>query len=200
MITRDEIARSLNGAWSLFLDRPNAMRFFDANYAGFWRSFQAIILVAPAYAVTVLADRQVLLTDALADDAFNETAFMAAKWLTLVFDWVALPLLLAALATFLGIKRGYPAYIVARNWSTVLIVIPFAAIALLELIGLVDAQLLFFPSIIALAIALRFSYLIARRALGVGVDVAIGLVVLDFLVSLALARLISRLFGVEAPA
>ena len=37
----------------------------------------------------------------------------------------------------------------------------------------------------------------ARRALGVGVDVAIGFVVLDFLVSLALTALIGRLLGVN---
>jgi len=105
--------------------------------------------------------------------------------------------LLAALASFLGIRRGYPLYVVARNWSTVLIVLPFAAIALADLSGLVSPQALLIPSVLALAIALRFSYLIARRALGVGVDAAIGFVVLDFLVSLGLARLIGRLFGVD---
>ncbi|MEX0852443.1 MAG: hypothetical protein WD036_04055 [Bauldia sp.] len=197
MITRDEIARSLNGAWLLFLDRPNAIRLFDASYQGFWRSFQAIILIAPVYAVTILADRRILLAGASADATFNEMAFMAAKWLALAFDWITLPLLLAALATFLGIRRNYPAYIVARNWSTVLIVLPFAAIALIDLSGLLSSEVLFFPSVLALAIALRFSYLIARRALAVGVEVAIGFVVLDFLVSLALARLISRLLGVD---
>lgn len=200
MITRDEIVRSLTGAWELFLDRPNAIGQFDASYTGFWRSFQAIVLVAPAYAVTVLADRNALISAVADGAAFNEAAYMAAKWLTLGFDWITLPLLLAGLATFLGIRKGYPAYVVARNWSSVLMVLPFAAIALLDLAGLLSSEALFLPSVVALAIALRFSYLIARRALDVGVDVAIGFVVLDFLVSLALARLISRLLGVEPPA
>lgn len=197
MISRDEIVRSLNGAWLLFLDRPDAMRSFDTSYQGFWRSFQAIVLVAPAYALTVLADRRALLANATAEGSFNEAAFMAAKWLTLAFDWITLPLLLAALASFLGIRQGYPGYVVARNWSTVLIVVPFAAIAVVDLTGWLGAQILFVPSVLALAIALRMSYLIARRALAVGIDAAIAFVVLDFLVSLGLARLISRLFGVD---
>jgi len=196
VITLDEIARSLQGAWLLFLDRPNAIRLFDASYGGFWRSFQAIVLVAPAYEVTVLADRRALLA-AAGNDTFNELAYEAARWLAFAFDWITLPLLLAALAGFLDIRRGYPAYVVARNWSSVLAVLPFAAIALTDLTGLFSPEILFFPSLLALAIALRFSYLVARRALGVGIDVAVGFVVLDFLVSLALAMVIGRLLGVE---
>ena len=198
MIGRDEIVRSLTGAWLLFLDRPGALGQFDVGYAGFWRSFQAILLVAPAYALTVLADRRAILSDAVAGDGFDAAAFMAARWLTLGFDWIALPLLLAALAAFLGIRRGYPAYIVARNWSSVLVVVPFAAIALIDLGGLMSREILFFPSVLALAVALRVSYLVARRALAVAIDVAIGFVVLDFLVSLAIARTVSRLFRVAA--
>ena len=199
MINRDEIVRSLNGVWLLFLDKPDALRLLDTTYRGFWRSFQAIILVAPAYGLTVMADRRTLLSSAIADGAFDETAYMTAKWLTLAVDWAALPLLLAGLGAWLGIRRGYAAYIVARNWSAVLLSIPFAAVAVLDLTGLVTGQLLFFPAVIALAVALRLSYVIARRALSVATNVAIGFVVLDFLVSLGIARLIGRLIGVEAP-
>ncbi len=196
MISLDEVARSLNGAWLLFFDRPNAMRLFDASYGGFWRSFQAVILVVPAYELTVLADHRAYLAAAEAG-TFNEAAYFAAKWLAFAFDWVTLPLLLAALARFLNIQKGYPAYVVARNWSSVLTVLPFAVIALADLAGLISPQVLFFPSLLALAIALRFSYLIARRALDVGVDVAIGFVVLDFLVSLALTMVIGRVLRVN---
>lgn len=199
MITRDEITRSLNSAWALFLDRPNAVLQFDASYNGFWRSFQAIILVAPAYAPILLADRKALMS---ASDAgtYSDAAFMTARLLTVALDWITLPLLLAGLSNFLAIRRGYTTFVVARNWSSVLMVLPFAVIALFDLGGALSPELLFIPSVLALAVTFRFSYLIARRALDVAVDVAVGFVVLDFLVSLALARLISRVLGVEAPA
>ena len=51
MPSRDEIVQSLTGAWMLFLDRRNAMRYFDVSVDGFWRSFAAIIFVVPAYAL-----------------------------------------------------------------------------------------------------------------------------------------------------
>ncbi|MEJ0097642.1 MAG: hypothetical protein WDM84_06590 [Bauldia sp.] len=55
--------------------------------------------------------------------------------------------------------------------------------------------MLFVPSLAALAFSLRFGYLIARRTLGVSADVAIGLVVLDWLVSLAVVVLIGKATG-----
>ncbi len=91
---RAEIERSLRGAWRLFLGKPDAMRFFDASVDGFWRSFRAIILVAPLYALTALADRHDLLTDANPIDDFGNGPFWAAKALTLALDWVTLPILL----------------------------------------------------------------------------------------------------------
>jgi hypothetical protein len=195
VITRDEITRSLTGAWRLALNQPDAMRFFDISLDGFWRSFQAIVLIAPAYALTAMADRRAMLSDAIADESFSDAGFIVAKTITLALDWITLPIILAALAAPLGIKRGYTAYIVARNWTTVLIILPFAAIALLEALGLFSVEVAALMSIASLAIVFRVSYVVARRALNAGMDVAIGIVVLDFLVSLAIAMIIDRLFS-----
>lgn len=195
MIDIDEIRRSLAGAWDVFLGRPGALRSFDIGSDGFWRSFRAIVLVAPLYALTVLADWQAALSAAPTPP--DGGAFAAARAITLVLDWAALPALLAALAGFLGIKRGYTAFVVVRNWSTVITILPFAAIAALDLLGLMPGDFIVIPSLAALAFALRFGYMAARVTLGVPVDVAIGFVALDFLVSLALVMTVGRLFGVE---
>ncbi len=194
---RVEIERSLTGAWRLFLDRPDALRFFDVSADGFWRSFRAIVLVAPFFFVTALADRHDILSDAIPDDGFSDTAFWIANGFILCIDWVTLPILLGLIGGFIGIRRGYPAYVVARNWATVLMVVPFAAIGLLDLFGILGPDLLLLPSLAALAVALRMSYLIARRTLLVGVDVAVALVALDFLVSLAIVVVVSRVFGLD---
>ena len=198
MIDRAEAERSLTGAWRLFLNRPDALRFLDASADGFWRSFRAIVLVAPLYALTALADRHDILSDSVPDDTFSNGAFILAKLLTLCIDWVTLPILLGLMADLIGIRRGYPAYVVARNWGTVLMVVPFAAIGLLDFLGIIGPSLLFLPSIVALAAGLRFSYLVARRTLAVGMDVAIGLVALDFLVSLAILTVIDQIFAIPS--
>jgi hypothetical protein len=193
LIGRPEVERALTGAWRLFLDKPDALRFFDTGVDGFWRSFQAIVLVAPCYAVAALADRAAY-AGAIDAGTFDEFGFWATKAVSLVVDWVTLPILLAALAGFIGIRRGYVAYITVRNWATVLMTLPFAAIALIQVLG-VSEDVLFIPSLAALAFSLRFGYLIARRTLGVGMDVAIALVVLDWLVSLTVVMVIGRLTG-----
>jgi hypothetical protein len=197
MISRDEIVRSLTAVWLLFLDRRDAIKLFDASIEGFWKSFQAIILVAPIYAVSVVADQQAYVA-LLPPGAFDAAAYYTTRIVTFVLEWVTLPILLALLAPFLGIRSGYAAYIVARNWAMVLTSIPFAALSLLDLTGLFPGEAILFPAGVALAISLRISYLAARRALSVPIDMAIAFVVLDLLISVGLTRGLSYLFGIQA--
>jgi hypothetical protein len=197
LITRPEVTRALTGALRLFIGKPDALRFFDTSTDGFWKSFQAIVLVAPIYAMTAFADRTAAFADAIALGTISEGAFWAAKAVTLAIDWVALPILLAALAGPIGIKRAYPVYIVVRNWATPVMTLPFAVLAVLQSAGVLEGDVLVIASLAALAYALRFSYVIARKTLDVAMDVAVGLVALDFLLSLALALSIGRLTGIE---
>jgi hypothetical protein len=199
VITIPEIQRSLTGAWHIFLGRPDAMRAFDTSSNGFWRSFRAIVLIAPLYFLTALADWQATVAT-MPEGAlpFGPGAFWTSKTILLGLDWVTLPILLAWLAGFLGIKDRYTGFIVARNWSTVVAVAPFGAIALLDLIGFLPGETVLIPSLVALVFALRLSYMVARTALNAPVEVAIGYVVFDFLVSLAIVRILGRLFGVDA--
>jgi hypothetical protein len=185
----------LTGAWNLFLGRPDALRSFDTTLEGFWRSFQVILIVAPLYFLTALGDQVgVVGTPGMAVAPEN---FWATELLTLILDWIALPALLAVIGGFVGIKRAYPAYIVVRNWATPLMLAPFAAISLLSVLG-IGEEILLIPSVAAIAYSLRFSYLIVRRTLGVGIDIAIAFVALDVFVSIAVVRLVGKLTGVDA--
>ena len=197
MIGPAEIQRSLGGAWKLFLGRPEGMRDLDTSMAGFWRSFQAILLVAPVYAVASQADWAAL-TAAYPEGAFDPGTFWFLKASTLALDWVTLPVILALLAGFLGIRDRYAAFIVARNWATVIAVLPFGVTSALALLGLLPGEAIIIPSLIALIFALRMSYVVARIALGAPVEVAIGYVVFDFLISLAIVRILARLSGIDA--
>ena len=198
MIGRAEIERSLIGGWRLFLNKPDALQSFDTSTEGFWRSFQVIGLVAPIYLITALTERTITFGDAIATGTVSAAAFWATQGLTLAVDWVALPILLASVAGLIGIKREYPAYIAVRNWAAPLMLAPFTLVSLLDGLG-VGADVLLIPSLAGLAFSLRFGYLIARRTLNVGIDVAIGLVALDLLVSFAVLKVIGRLTGVDLP-
>lgn len=194
MLTVDEISRSLAGAWELFLDRPGAMNRFDVSLEGFWRSFAAVVLVAPSYAFAVLADRHMATGDPLAV-AEAGTNLLVHNGIGLLLDWAALPLILALLARPLGIGRRYGAFVVARNWCAVLAAIPFGVIGLLLVLGLLGDELASVLMFVALIVVLRYNYVIARRALDTTVGFAIGIVVLDFVVSLTLALALDAVFA-----
>ena len=194
MLTREEITRSLTAAWDLFLDRPGAMRNFDVSVDGFWRSFAAVILVVPSYALAVLAEREMAAAMDVAAPVQPGAAFVVQSVVGLGLDWVALPLILALVAQPLGIARRYGAFVVARNWGAVIAAVPFGVIGLLVVLGLVGAEFgstLMFP---ALIVILRYTYLIARRSLDVSLGFAIGIVVLDFVVSLTIALALDGIF------
>ena len=197
MPTAEEISRSLTGAWELFLDRADAMRRFDISVEGFWRSFAAVLLVAPSYAFAVLADASMV---AGADPTLpveSGLGMVVHNAVALLLDWIALPLILALLARPLGISRNYSAFIVARNWCAVIAAVPFGFVGFLIVTGLVNAELGSFLMLAALFLVLRYNYIIARRALDAGVGFAIGIVVLDFVVSLTLALAVDGLFAVQ---
>lgn len=194
MLTRDEITRSLTGAWELFLDRPGAMRFFDMSVDGFWRSFAAVVLVVPSYAFAVLADQRM----AAADPTLpleSGAGLVIHNGIGLLLDWIALPLILALLARPLGIARHYPEFVVARNWCAVIAAVPFGVIGLLIVAGVVGTDFGSLLMLAALVAVLRYNYVIARRSLEASVGFAIGIVVLDFVVSLTLALSLDGLFA-----
>jgi hypothetical protein len=197
---RDEIAQSLIGAWRLFLDKPDAMRFFNVSVDGFWRSFYAIVLILPTYVFIALAERRQILTDSLANDDFSGSAFIVNKGVSLALDWVTLPILLALLAGLLGVGRTYAGFIVARNWGAVLAITPFGVVALLFLLGILGSDSANVISLVILVVVVRFNYLIARRALGVDVFFAVGIVVADFVISLAIVGVVDTLVAYGSPA
>jgi hypothetical protein len=195
MPTLEEIVRSLGGAWELFLDRAGAMRRFDVSVEGFWRSFAAVFLVAPSYVFAVLADSHMVASSDPTAAVETGTGMIVHHGVGLLADWIALPLILALLARPLGISGRYSAFIVARNWCAVIGAVPFGLIGLLIVGGLVDGELGGILMLAALFLVLRYNYIIARRSLEAGVAFSIGIVVLDFVVSLTLALAIDGAFA-----
>jgi hypothetical protein len=176
----DEVARSLTGAWRVFLDKPDAPRFFDLSVEGFWRSFRAFALMIPLYAVMAVADYQSLIAD---NADFSDSAFILARTAAAGIDWILFPILLALIAEPLGITRSYTSFVIARNWGSVLTIVPFAVVDLLYSLGVFEGDARQIATLVVLMVQLRYSYLIASRSLGVGIGLAVALVVGDFAIS-----------------
>ncbi|MBN8997161.1 MAG: hypothetical protein J0H63_02335 [Rhizobiales bacterium] len=189
-LTRDEIVRSITGAWHVFIDRPDADRYFDLSVTGFWRSFRAIVLILPAYALSAATTWTTL------PSSMDTTTFFVARTVSLAIDWVAFPIVLALVADRLRVSSTYSAYVIVRNWASVIATTPFAIISILYILGPIGQEVASTLSLAVLFVILRYNYLIARRVLQVGIPLAIGVVVVDFILSLSIDAGISALFGV----
>jgi len=195
MLRRDEIQRSLGGAWALFLNRPEGMQALDTTVDGFFRSFGVIFLLAPLYAVSVLAEVRLLQIDGAPIDGFPYVWFFGWKFVGLAVDLVAFPVVLAALARPLGLAGRYVPFVVARNWTSPVAMSLSILPSVLFASGLIGQELAAILFLAVAVVVIRYLYLVVRIALQTTVAMSIGVVVFDLLLSLVLGELVSRLAG-----
>jgi len=172
-----EARAGIRAAWLFFIDRPGAAEEVPQGRSAFLRSFAAFFLALPFYAVEI-AFRQ---GDAV---AIPGGVILAAEteWVSrivaLALGWIALPLVLGILRKPLGIAATYERFVVARNWGSVLVAVAYAAIAPFPTVGGSLGEIGGILSLAVLFLVVRFLYVAARRALGVGVVAAAAVVLL----------------------
>ncbi len=191
-----EIRAALDGSWLLLRSRPEGMAFFDQSIQGFWRSFQVIILLVPAFLVSGMAEKKFYFSENLYHpDIFPDNAYWSAQFLGLGVDWVALPVLLALLAAPTGITQRYVPYIVVRNWTSLLASVPQMVTYLLFLLGIISPGIAVLLSFSCLLAVIWYRYMVARIALQATVSLAVGVVVLDVLLSLVISQVVNLMWS-----
>lgn len=196
MISLGEIRAALDGSWLLLRNRPEGMAFFDQSIQGFWRSFLVIGLLVPLLLVSGLAEKQFYFSENLYHpDAFPDSAFWFAQLAGFGIDWLALPLLLALVAVPIGISQRYVPFIVVRNWSSLLVSVPYMVTYLLFLLGLISTGITVLLSLTCLVVVIWYRYLVARIALQASVSLAIGVVVLDVVLTLLISQIVGLMWG-----
>ncbi len=194
-MTTADFRVGIEAAVALFLGRPGALARFDVSLDGFWRSFAAIVLVLPSYAISLMAIRRGQMQQLPADVVdVPWVGFAAERVVVLGLDWMALPLVLALLAGRLGIGGRYVPYIVARNWAAPVAAALNAVPALFYAAGLIDEEIAAILTVVVLLVILHYGYRIARQALAVPIGLAIGIVVLDLLLGLLVSETVTRLW------
>ena len=172
------------------LGRPEGLNRLDTSLEGFWRSFAAVILVAPFALLSLLSQRP--LQSGTASAVPLSGGVLAWDGLALLVDWFTFPLIFALLAPPLGLGARYVPFIVARNWASVIIAAMVAVVHALHLLGVLPTAVMPYVLLVAVAVALRFSYVIARTALAVSVALALPIVVLDLVISLVIWSVFDR--------
>ncbi|WP_026381787.1 hypothetical protein [Afifella pfennigii] len=189
------ILRQLSGAWKVMNGRVEGLSEFDLTLEGFWRSFGAVFLIVPFTAIAVLSEQAALSAATDMPAEAPGTGFFTLRLFGLGLDWIAFPILFAFLARPLGVSTHYVPFIVARNWSAVIISGIFALPHALHALGLVPLPVLSFLLFALFVVALRFAYLVVRVALAVPPMMAVPIVLLELLIGIVIELSLSRAFA-----
>lgn len=185
ILTRAEILRAFNGSLQLARGNATGLRAFDTSMEGFWRSFLVVFLVAPLYLVAEHAELS-LTRDFGAEPVEPDLSFYLARLTTLGLIWIAYPVVMVFLARLLKLGHRYAAYIVVYNWTSLLTILVMMPPVLLYAIGLIPGALAVLLNLAATLWVLYYRFYVARTALETTVPTAIGLVLVDVLLSLTI--------------
>lgn len=185
MITSAEIAAGVTGAFRLARRDPRGLDCLDASPHGFWQSFWAAALVAPAF----------ILIDLLAGTLNADTGLrgIAVRVIGYVIDWTLFPVVMITIADSLGKWPLYTRYIVAYNWSAVVQMAVLLPVAALAVSAPSHATMLIAQAVTIVLLVYR-AY-VAHVALAVGFGTAAGVVLLDVLLAGLLRVISDRLTG-----
>ncbi len=187
MITTSELFAALYGAWRLARLDPRGQDHFDASITGFWRSFQAAVIVAPGYVFLIMLNL----------DQPNITAgagrLILVEGLAYVISWTAFPLAMVSLAHRLKRDQNYIRYIVAHNWANVLQVAVFLPAALITQVVGPSARILTVAVMMAIFL---YQWYVARTVLSITPLQATGIVLinlfLDVVITLIANGMVTR--------
>lgn len=181
MITLRETVAGLTGAWRLARLDPQGMGVFDTTEKGFWRSFYAAALGAPAYVLLMIWGYE---QDPVLGSVERIVAIDAIAY---VIDWTAFPLAMAWAVRRFERERFYVRYIVAQNWANLLALVLF-----LITVGLAETDIPWLTHLPAFAIiaVLAYQWFVARTALMLSGAQAFAVVGLDVLIDLAVSLVV----------
>ncbi|MBT7265536.1 MAG: hypothetical protein HN884_01575 [Rhodospirillaceae bacterium] len=172
-----EIISSLYGTLRLAQGDTGGMNFFNISPEGFWRSFTAAVLIAPLFFI-LLSVRYLV-----SDSDIPLARYTSIHAISYIIGWVAFPLLFFHLADILGIGQRFIRFIVSYNWASVLQNIVYLPFALLVEAQVLQGPVANFIGILLLGLVFFYIWFVTRTALEISNFLAIGFVVIDFMLS-----------------
>lgn len=187
--TTSEVAAALRGAIRLARLDPRGLVYFDTSLGGFWRSFFAAVIVAPAY----------LLLTVLPRHQSGEAAsfhMIAVETISYVIGWLAFPCLMLLVVDLLNRRERYFDFMVPYNWVN----IPQAGLLLLVEIldgtGLLPAPVYHLLLLFAFGSILIYQWFVARVGLSISGIAAVGMVLLNEVVDLSIGVITQSLLKI----
>ncbi|HEX2653596.1 MAG TPA: hypothetical protein VHN11_08095, partial [Xanthobacteraceae bacterium] len=193
LLSADEILRSLKGSLRLLQRQADGFRAFDTSVEGVWRSFSAIILTTPAFLV-ILADQRLQLgADRAVAGLFGDPGLVIRETIIYIVSWIAFPLVMIGFVNLMGLGKRYASYIVAYNWSGVIVSLTLSLPTTLRVLGLAQVEHAAFFTAMLTVVLLQYRWFLARTALGITEGLAIAVVALDIATDIGVASLMRTL-------
>ena len=189
-----EATRSIHGAWRIARLDPDALAYFNVTADGFWRSFSALVLVAPFYiGFLILSHGQQPGPELPTGPVISAAWYVTVKLLAFVAGWLVFPVVMVAISRLLDLTQTYAQYIIVWNWANVLEMVVILPAVMLFLSGALPGQSAAMILMAAQITMLFYGYLVARAGLRCKTVTAIGVVAFNFVLSLFFNGLASRL-------
>ena len=201
MLSVDETSSSLTGAWRLMLGKADGLRLLDLSADGFWNSFFAIVVAAPAMIVGWVGT-----ANEIGDpNAFAGRLGMLVRLATVDLGSWLLPLVaLALVASRAGIGDRFVHYVVASNWASAItawMLLPSALIRLFLPPGNPVAELVWLVLVVlSLVLTWRMTNASIGKGAAVGSAVFAGMLVVSLAVLFGLVALLGITIPTAAPA
>ncbi|WP_315925885.1 transporter [Mesorhizobium sp. SP-1A] len=196
MLSAEETQASLAGAWRLMFGKADGFRLLDLSADGFWNSFFAMAVAAPALVVgwVGIAD-EIGDADAVAG-RFGLVLRLAAVDLG---SWVLPLIVLALVASRIGIGGRFVHYVVASNWTSAIIAWLMLPAALVRLFVSAGSQVAAVVSLLLFLVSMVLTWRMTNAAIGRGAAVGTAVFVGMFVVSLAVLLFLQSMLGVTVP-
>ena len=196
MLSADETYASLAGAWRLMFGKADGLRLLDLSADGFWNSFFAIIVAAPALIVGWVG-----IANEIGDpDAFAGRLGMLIRLATVDLGSWVLPLVaLALVAPRAGIGGRFVHYVVASNWASAIIAWLMLPSALPRLFLPSTSEISSLVSLFLFALSALLTWRRPNASIGKGAAVGTAVFVGMFIASLLVLFGLQALLGIDIP-
>ncbi|MEI9417890.1 transporter [Mesorhizobium sp. Cs1321R2N1] len=196
MLTADETQASLTGAWRLMLGKVDGLRLLDLSADGFWNSFFAIIVAAPALIVGWVG-----IANEISDpDALAGRFSMLVRLATVdIGSWVLPLVALALVAPRAGIGGRFVHYVVASNWASAITAWLMLPSALIRLFLSSTSQVASLVSLLLFSLSMVLTWRMTTATIGRGAAVGTAVFVGMFIASLLALFGLQMLLGISVP-
>ncbi|TGQ08041.1 MULTISPECIES: transporter [unclassified Mesorhizobium] len=196
MLSADETYSSLAGAWRLMFGKADGLRLLDLSADGFWNSFFAIVVAAPALIVGWVG-----IANEIGDpEAFAGRLGMLIRLATVdIGSWVLPLVALALVAPRAGIGGRFVHYVVASNWASAIIAWLMLPSALLRLFLPSTSEVSSLVSLFLFALSALLTWRMTNASIGKGAAVGTAVFVGMFIASLLVLFGLQALLGIDIP-